>query len=122
MFPKIMVPQNGWLIREIPIKIDDLGVPLFLETPICSFYGQKHYTSEKKATNDLLGSFGWLGVTLGSPNLETHPLVLYHNLQFLLSRIGKYPFSDLNKPLFPLISMIFSMLSEHLWIVCHQPL
>ena len=33
--PKIGVftPQNGWLIRENPIKLDDLGVPLFLETP-----------------------------------------------------------------------------------------
>ena len=34
MFPKIGVPQNGWFIREKPIKMDDLGVPLFLETPI----------------------------------------------------------------------------------------
>ena len=34
VFPKIMVPQNGWFIRETPIKMDDLGVPLFLETPI----------------------------------------------------------------------------------------
>ena len=34
MFPKIVVLQKGLFIRKTPIRIDDMGVPLFLETPI----------------------------------------------------------------------------------------
>ena len=34
VFPKLGVPQNGWFIMENLIKMDDLGGPLFLETPI----------------------------------------------------------------------------------------
>ena len=37
VFPTIVVPQNGWFTMENSIKMDDLGVPLFLETPILIF-------------------------------------------------------------------------------------
>ena len=41
VFPKIGIPQNGWFIMEIPIKMDDLGVPLFLETPMSCWHQRK---------------------------------------------------------------------------------
>ena len=52
MFPKIGVPQNGWLILENPIKMDDLGVPLFSETSICNMD-----TNVSNNTDSILSSF-----------------------------------------------------------------
>ena len=34
IYMEVSIPQNGWFIRELPTKMDDLGVPLFQETPI----------------------------------------------------------------------------------------
>ena len=48
---KIMVPENGWFIMENPIKMDDLAVLLFLETPISSILCSANRTIRKRETS-----------------------------------------------------------------------
>ena len=57
-FQKIGIPQNGWFVMENPIEMDDLGVPLFSETPICSVLKWWVLPLLYKLENHLFPDFG----------------------------------------------------------------
>ena len=55
VFPEMVVPQNGWFIMENPIKMNDLGVPLFSETSIYAFFMRKKGEKRYESLGDCLG-------------------------------------------------------------------
>ena len=60
VFPKIVVSQNGWFVREIPIKLDDLEVPLFLEGhPLGHSYGDVKFKALHLEDTQLIELHGW---------------------------------------------------------------
>ena len=63
VFPKIGVPQNGWFILENPIKMDDLGVSLFLETPKWSSQNNREWISSKGAWSVSKYDSNWVHMT-----------------------------------------------------------
>ncbi len=70
VFPKIGIPKNGWW------KMDDLGVPLFLETPLSTtwvFLRSRHPLPSQTEVC-------WLAIE-SSPSKSYLPHVLHHFLR-----------------------------------------
>ena len=97
MFPKIGVPKMDGLYMEPPIKMDDLGVPLFLETHI--FNSEEAMFPWKKRRSDL----------------EKEILLLFserevRNCHFFLGIFGLVNFFQ---GIFGLVKLVYIMKQDH---------
>ena len=94
-----MVPQNGWFIMAKPIKIDDLGVPLFLETPI-SPMRRMPCSSQLPNFGDVLFFF-WVKL-LGESKLGVVSTFFFgEEVYYILFSHEIYIFFRVSKNLFP---------------------
>ena len=75
----LVIPQNGWCPVESTIKLDDLGVPLFQETSICSRHCMlsmawfEHFCEENK--NRISKGWSWIPFRKCSVQGEHRPIL-----------------------------------------------
>ena len=82
-FPKIGVPPNRWFIMENSIKMDDLGVPLFPETPISV---STRFPSDQTPCRSVFMSFGAAPKPLKPPAASRPSKADWHNTSFLQTK------------------------------------